>query len=232
MKKFWEKINKGLIIVLLVAVFTRFLGLRWGFPFAFHPDESNMALAITKLNWQTTLNPHFFAYGQFPLYLAYFSILFKNFFLNLKTSGVTFLQAIFWLRFYSALAGVGTVYLVYLIAKKLKQTEKICLLVALLAVFTPGLIQISHFGTTESLLGFFFLTIVYLAILIIEKQKIIYFFWLLLILGLSLGTKITALVFFAPIVFSFFASKSKKYFWLLLLAPFRLTCFSSPGAFL
>jgi len=221
------KNNWPLVIVLSLTLITRFGGLTWCFPFAPHPDEWNMAAAITRLDWHKSLNPHFFAYGQFPLYLSYFSATFYNFIAGIKTRNIDISQAIFFLRFWSATAGTGLVFLVYLISKKLSFRHPVSLVTAVLAVFTPGLIQTSHFGTTESILGFFFLIIIYLTILIIEKQKFVYFFWLSLVLSLSLGTKITALFFFTPVIFSFFASKSKKYFLFLFLTPF-LTLLVSP----
>src|SRR3989344_623977 len=72
----------GILIVLLL-IYTRIIGLDWGLPYAMHPDERNMTNAIQQLhcNWQSLfsnrfsvkecMNPNFFAYGQFPLYVGY-----------------------------------------------------------------------------------------------------------------------------------------------------------------
>src|SRR3989339_301394 len=87
-----------LVIILLIAAILRFYNLTHDAPYFFNPDERNMANAITLFKLpnqlveipecilsqfrisdfgfrisECNLNPHFFAYGQFPLYLAYFS---------------------------------------------------------------------------------------------------------------------------------------------------------------
>ena len=80
-----------LLLILILLFLTRFLFVDWGHGFYFHPDENNMASAVTKLSYHN-LNPHFFAYGQFPLYLGFYS---------LKILGITntFANSIFILRF-------------------------------------------------------------------------------------------------------------------------------------
>src|SRR3989338_7013059 len=122
-------------------------------------------------------NPHFFAYSQFPFYLSFVSDRTVHFIssitnklpvdkTNLNTNEIqttTFPAAIFWLRFYSALSSTLTVLLVYLISRQLF-TFNFSLITANLVAFTPGLIQAAHFGTTESVLTFFFMASVYLSI--------------------------------------------------------------------
>lgn len=199
MKYLLKKINKKLLIILFLAVLLRFGGLNWCLPHTPHPDEWNMAAAVTRLNWENKLNPQFFAYGQFPLYLTYFSARIYNFIPWINIKEIDIQKAVFFLRFWSATAGVGTVYLVYLISKKFLTTGY-SLLATVLAAFTPGLIQIAHFGTTESLLSFFFLLIIYLSFTILEKAKARIFVFLGIVLGLSLATKISALIFTIPIL--------------------------------
>ncbi len=188
--------------ILLITAWCRFGGITWGLPYHFHPDEWNMAAAVTRLSWADRLNPEFFAYGQLPLYLVFFSAKIYNLLPWLKIAAIDLNEAIFFLRFWSALAGVGTVYLVYLISKHLLNSFSLSLMAALLAGLTPGLIQISHFGTTESLLSFFFLAAVYFSLQILEKPTLKNFLGAAVPLGLALGTKISALVFSAPLLLS------------------------------
>ncbi len=63
--------NRRFIFVLVVGliIFTRFFKLNWGDNFFFNPDENNMATSVMKMN-PKDLDPHFYAYGQFPLYLT------------------------------------------------------------------------------------------------------------------------------------------------------------------
>jgi hypothetical protein len=191
----------ALLVILLTSGVLRFAGLSWGLPYYFHPDEWNMANAVSQLSWEDKLHPHFFAYGQLPLYLAYFSARIYNLLPWIALPQISRSEATFFLRFWSALAGVGIVYLVYLIAKRFLTTNY-CLLAALLAAFTPGLIQIAHFGTTESLLSFFFLATVYFSLNILEKPNWKNFLGTAVFLGLALGTKISAATFSAPLFFA------------------------------
>jgi len=61
------------VFLIFSCLFTRFYKLDWGNGFFFHPDENNMATSLSQLN-SKNLNPHFFAYGQFPLYLGFYSL--------------------------------------------------------------------------------------------------------------------------------------------------------------
>lgn len=192
--KFWEN-KKGLLVILFLAAFVRFVGLSWGLPYHFHPDEWNMAAAITRLTLENKLDPQFYAYGQFPLYLARFSArIFKN--------TVTTAEGIVFLRFWSALAGLGTVYFVYLISKRFLTTYY-SLLATVFSVFTPGLIQIAHFGTTESFLSFFFLAVIYFSLKALDQPSLKNFLLAAFFLGLALGSKITAVIFGLPLFLAF-----------------------------
>lgn len=177
-----------------------------------------------------SLNPHFFAYGQFPLYLAFVSDQTTSVILNsfqhlnpqqdkipkqIRDSNILstdFSSAIFWLRFYSALSSTLIVLAVYKLTKLLMPMQHtIWLLASLITAFIPSLIQSSHFGTTESLLAFFFIYSTYLSVLLYQlfsshqkKQKKLLkkvftcIFLLSLSIGLALGSKFTGLFFLVP----------------------------------
>ncbi len=242
-----------LLTILLVAGFLRFFNLMHDYPYFFNPDERNMATAITQFRLPNkllqipscligqirqnptdlskqditlkncNLNPHFFAYGQFPLYLAFFSNQFVKPFANNIFSQTTieqkilttnFPSAIFWLRFWSATTSTLTVLLVYLITNMLTNKRaslelgdwklEIGFLAAIFVAFSPGLIQSAHFGTTESLLTFFFLTSFYLSIKFLSLSHLSnlkclkYLFSLSFVIGLATATKFTGLFFLAP----------------------------------
>jgi len=246
----------------------------WGNGFFFHPDERNMAVAIAQMRVEDNLHPHFFAYGQFPLYLVYFSYQITQFILNLwhlpsitqllnySITSVPFGHGVFWLRFWSALASTLTIPVVYLIMKELtnkhqtpnykSQTStkhqitnlkkkrglsdylkignwklfenwklsrgagsrfagEIGNYAALLVAFTPALIQAAHFGTTESLLTFFFMLIIYLSLKFLKTENLKYLLLMGIASGIAMGTKVSAAFFvFAPILSIIIVSKNKK----------------------
>ena len=131
-------------LILVGALVLRVYKLDWGNGYFFHPDENNMAWGINRLgagNW----NPHFFAYGQFPLYLGYLTIRLLGW-----DNGMS--QAMMVLRGWSVVWSVLTVWGIMKLTQSLTENSRLSLVAGLLACFVPGLIQIAHFGTTESLL--------------------------------------------------------------------------------
>ena len=202
--------------IILIAGLTRFYNIMWGNGYYFHPDENNMARAVVEMSAQRSLDPHFYAYGQIPLYLAFFSaqviysinnIIFTIFNVpsdNFFVSSVKFQDAIFWLRFYAAISGMLIVYFSYRIARKIMPVA-FSLLAAFLISFIPGMIQFSRFGTTENLLTALFLVIIGFSMTLIrsgtQKKVSIQDISLLGILfGLSVGIKLSSLYFIFPIL--------------------------------
>ncbi len=210
--------KKFIIIVLLSLLFyTRFIGLDWGLPYPMHPDERNMAVAIQQLscsrlptNYQqltTCLNPHFFAYGQFPLYLAYGGIQLSHLIWGANTQP-TYIEATMALRILSALSSVLLVLVLMkimrlLVPKKSLSTLNFKLLAFIFLIFQPYAIQFAHFGTTESLLMLFFALIVYFSLKLIANRysPLVTILFLGLFSGLALGTKMSSLIFLAIPVF-------------------------------
>src|SRR3989339_416530 len=156
-----------LLLVFVILLLTRLIGLNWGQPFYFHPDENNMAVALASLKCQNVFdlkncfNPHFYAYGQLSLYLG--KLLLPVF--HSPHYSLRFLSA-----FYSIIGGL----IFYKLIKRDFKSSVHGLIGLLLYVFSPVLIQLSHFGTTESLL-------------ILLMILALYFRKKLLILGLIIG---------------------------------------------
>lgn len=213
--KFLKKSKKVffLLLIFFLGVFIRFYNLDWGLPYPFHPDERNMTEAITRLE-RNKLDPEFYAYGQFPLYLAYFTgTIFWSLIKGEAVESLSFTQATLALRFWSAFFSVMTLVVGYLIAKKLFEKEIYHFLSLILLVFTPGLIQIAHFGTTESILAFCFLAVVFFSLKILEKPSFRNFLGAAGLFGIALGTKISAATFFAPFVLASFFQILKQKKW-------------------
>lgn len=179
------------LFLFTLTLFSRFYRLNWDNGFSFHPDENNMALSVFQMSWKN-LNPNFFAYGQFPLFLTFFTTP-KH---DLTTITLT-------LRFWSAFFSSLSIFIFYFIGKKIFISSKYALLFYLFLIFTPGLIQLSHFGTTESILIFVFSANLWLSFLVYDHpfQKK-YLFLLSVTSGIGLATKISALTLTIPFFFS------------------------------
>lgn len=200
-----------LAIILTLALTWRLIKIDWGQGYYFHPDENNMARAVINLDQDQ--NPHFFAYGQLPLFLALFLLRSGQYcsgLINLNWS-INFGSAILALRLVSILAGTVSVYLIYQIGKKLINTPG-GLIAAAEGAFLPGLIQASHFGTTETLLTCWGLLILNLSLDLYQQKNKKYFFYIGIVLGLGLATKISAALFaLAPIMATIGLIHQQKY---------------------
>lgn len=239
-------------LLVLILVYTRFVNLHWGLPYPMHPDERNMAVAIEQLNCNSKLtecfNPHFFAYGQLPLYLSYGGIQLVHLISGISLRP-TFIEATIALRTLSALSSLGlVVYLLLLVRLFFPLKRKLYpfhLIVALL-FFTlqPYAIQFAHFGTTESILMLFYTAIVYYSLHMLryrhDDTPLPLTLVLALISGLALGTKVSSLLFLAlPLLvylYLFFTKKKKVHHLvstiLFILVTFLVFVLSSPHTLL
>jgi len=187
-----KKINGKVFIIFIfwlliigLLVYSRFVNLGWGLPYPMHPDERNMANAIQQLKSADMFNPHFFAYGQFPLYLGYLIAYFLK------------LEATISLRIISAVASIFNAIIIIKIIKFITKKESylLSLISYLLIIFSPYAIQFSHFGTTESLLMLFYSLIVYLSMQMLERRTTYAVVWLALVSGLAIATKVSSMTF-------------------------------------
>ena len=206
-----QKINRSLVIcfwllVIGLLVYTRFINLGWGLPYPMHPDERNMANAIQSLNCKISIreladcfNPHFFAYGQFPLYLGYLIVWVSKGLRNFGKLAITFDEAVMSIRIISAAASIINVFVIVKIVESLSKVKlkNQKLLVALIAIFSPFFIQFSHFGTTESLLMLFYSLIIYYSIRLSERPTAYEIVRLGLFSGLAVATKVSSILFLA-----------------------------------
>ncbi len=138
MAKYLKRSNSILIVILIVSFLLRVWGINFGFPFFLHPDETKivekaitMAFGFKEAIFAGDLkffDPNFYFYPSFLTYLLMFNILgLKVIFLILKflTLGkVTFALVskplfYFLARLISVLFGTATIYLTYLLGKRI-----------------------------------------------------------------------------------------------------------------
>jgi hypothetical protein len=226
-----------LITIFLVGGFLRFYNLNWDQGYSFHPDERNIANAVSQIHFFNQLNPKFFAYGSLPIYLYrltgdFLTIITHN---QAWTNDWGFINLIG--RFFSALFSTLTLILVFLLAKKGGLNQWISLVAAFFTAFSPSLIQTAHFGVTESMLVFWLILISIISLNLIENPNLKNYFMIGIILGLAIATKISALSFtIVPLAIQFlYHFKFLKNYLLLFfsfLIAFITFTFFSPYVFL
>ncbi|MDP3982952.1 MAG: hypothetical protein Q8Q65_02655, partial [bacterium] len=157
-----------LIVILLLAVVLRLYGLDWDQGQHLHPDERFLTMVINNTEFpnslveyfvvgKSSLNPNnvgygFFVYGTVPLFITKLVATISN----MHNYGDITLVG----RLLSALFDVGTVYLVYVIARFIVSSSgsRINRRLPLVATFFYAIsvlpIQLSHFLAVDTFLTF------------------------------------------------------------------------------
>lgn len=204
-----------ILLFLIVGLIFRFYNLGWGSPFFFHPDERNIASAVTQLSFPREMNPHFFAYGSLPIYAIYLLGIIINLVASLfhivpieQVLHVSFETAIFASRIFSSFLSIFTAVLTYKVASfyKGKYTRFLAFVFSLLSV---GYLQYAHFGTFEMWLTFFTLLLFYSQLIFIKTKSETHFFMSALLIGVLISIKISSVV-LLPIIFLVVAIQQLK----------------------
>lgn len=169
------------ILVALGAVFS-FIGLNWDQGFFLNWDERQIGWSAAQIKWPHQLNPHFFKYGSFPIYLI--SII--GHILNLATKTTdwtTWQNGVYIGRFLSASLAILLILLTYKITRTLigsKDSFTLSpaswrgkwapLLAAFLTATSVGLIQHAHFATFQIFLTFESLLLFYLCLKLMKPS--------------------------------------------------------------
>jgi hypothetical protein len=204
----WQPI--ALAGILLVAAFFRFYGLAWDGGYLLHPDERKIVLVASGLAWpssllqffssESPLNPKFFAYGSFPIYLLRaLSILAPHTAYNVPWREDYFVALGMLGRVLSGLFDLGTMAVIFFLGRRLYNATVGLIASACVAV-TVLHIQLSHFYAVDTLLTLLVVATVFFAARYAEMGKRRDFLLMSGGLGLALATKITAAPLIVPVV--------------------------------
>lgn len=207
-------------IILGLAACLRWKGLAWDSGYLFHPDERQILLVVSNLQIpsnpldlfspSSSLNPKFFAYGSFPIYLLHLLAPFAP-----PTNIVgpwADDQLARWVllgRWLSGLFDLGSISLIYALGRKVYNAG-VGLIAAACVAVTVLHIQLSHFYAVDTVLTFFTLATLYCAFRVAtntitaDKRKSFAHEKILcgISLGLALATKITAFILVFPILYA------------------------------
>lgn len=195
----------------------------------FHPDERQIMYQVVKLSWPTSwaqffdqahspLNPHFFAYGTFPLYLLA-SI--GHLLSHISPALADFAHLTLTGRFLNALFDTGTILLTAWLALLLtsdpapdranalravsfarsNRNWSVALLAAACVAFTPFEVQQAHFYTVDTILLFFVMLTILACVKLVRTERVVR--WSLVAglgYGLALATKFSAAPLAVPLL--------------------------------
>src|SRR5689334_1395965 len=203
----------------LLGLLLRLYGLNWDQGNSFHPDERQILFHVAALSWPhsfaqflnpelSPLNPRFFAYGSFPMYLLAFvgTIFLPSHAINAPDS---FFPLTLIGRVISAIFDTGTVILTgwlgLLLSRDTTPSRRygwwMAWLAAALVAFTPFQLQLSHFYAVDTMLLFFVVLTLLACVALVDTEKPVR--WLIVIgiaYGLALATKFSAAPLAVPIV--------------------------------
>jgi len=224
-----------LLLILALALFLRLYGLDWDRGFLFHPDERQLLVVTDDLSFpwppdwslllspQSPWNPKFFAYGSLPIYLLRAcASLAGQFDPNLATIQSIHLVG----RALSVLFDVGTVFLIYHLGRKL-YNRLVGLLAAALVTLTVLHIQLAHFFTVDSLLAFFVVLTVLLAVDLVRKPSFGRGLLVGIAWGMALASKVSAAPLLAVVALAWLfgaLTQSPGRSWLLALGKALIGC--------
>ena len=153
--------------MLAIGAALRFYGVDWGLPYRFHVDEHQYVVRSTiayleRILFEGDLNPRLSTYGPIPLYTLIatrsMALVAAAWWQGLAVTAGYLAGEHVWLtyvlgRSISALGSVATIYLFYVIGRRLYD-HATGLLAATLVATTVSLVQAAHFFTVDSLLIF------------------------------------------------------------------------------
>ncbi|HET7076363.1 MAG TPA: glycosyltransferase family 39 protein [Chloroflexia bacterium] len=177
-----------LAVILLLGGAARFWNLNWDQgAFTFYPDEAEYNRAALQLF--PNLNPHFFNYGTFPIYLYRLTAAILHHLTGVDWTALERFALIG--RAYSALASTLTILVVYAAGRRLWNAWAGVLAAGLLAGAALA-IQSAHFGTVDTILTLEAALMLLVSLHLAADGGRRWYVLAGIILGLGLATKLTA----------------------------------------
>lgn len=194
-----------LFILVLAGGFMRFFSVNWDGGYEGHPDEANLVDAALRLRFPDQLDPQFYSYGGFQIYMMRFTAeLLRLFTGNNEWVTEEYAMTVAG-RVVTATLATISIYLFYILLKKFFP-KKYAIVGTGFAAFAVGFIQYAHYSISDTPLYTFLLSICIFSVNAIRVSH--WKNWLILgvFSGLALGTKTTAISFMIIPCVSWFIS--------------------------
>ena len=214
-----------LLAILAVALALRLYGINWDSGFGFHPDERSIYMRAgcmydvlteaaghqsclrdfpemesgipglkTFFNAErSSLNPHWFPLGSVLIYVLVLSRSVIELFTNISALDMRYVG-----RPLSALFDVGTVFMVFLLGRKMF-SQKVGLLGAAFTALAVIHIQNSHFYRPETISAFFLMASFWAMLRMVERGRLRDSLLLGALVGLAMAPKVSVLPLVLPL---------------------------------
>ncbi len=201
----WPVASYLAVAIVICGGLIRFYGLNFGLPSNFHPDEVPKVNAIGRMIASHSFDPQYFLHPSLLLYSSYFvNTVFHWFGMEGSFLQTAFLAG----RTVSALAGTISIYLVYVIGKRLYGSSTGIIAAVCLAGF-PLHVTCSRYMKEDALLVCMVLWCVATMLKAVQEGRVGYLLFAGLIAGFSASSKYTGMLSAAIIIAApFLRSKS------------------------
>ncbi len=191
-----------ILLLLVGATITRLFGINWDQGYYLHPDERMIFLVAHRLAWpqslieffqtQSPLNPKFFAYGSWPIYLLRGSFSLTGL---LRPDLAAYSESYLVGRTLSVLFDLGTIIFLIKIGQQLGGNKKTAFWSGLFYALAVLPVQLAHFYTVDTLLTFFIVGTIFFSYQFIDQPNKKPLIWSGIFFGMALASKISALPF-------------------------------------
>jgi YYY domain-containing protein len=182
------------------AAILRLVGLNWDEGTHLHPDERFLTSVVTDMRWPdnfadayfaeatSTLNPRntnhpFFVYGDLPV----IAVKWVSVALHQAAYDEVYLVG----RVLAAMADLGTLSVLVLLARRLYRDRRITALAALLYAFAALPIQQSHFFVVDNFSAFFAMAALYWMVRVTDGDRFRDYLITGVLMGLALASKVS-----------------------------------------
>ena len=223
-----------LLLIVAVALLLRLNGLNWDSGYGFHPDERSLYMRAgcmydlltqrpgyesclsdhpdiepglpgvrTLLDFdRSPLNPHWFPLGSVLIYALVFCRSVIELFTDIGALDMRYVG-----RALSALADVGSVFMVYLLGRRMYGRlygPWVGLLAAALVAFAVIHIQNSHFFRPETFTAFWILAVFWAILQVMERRRLRDSLLLGLLTGMAFAPKVSILPILLPLALCYY----------------------------
>lgn len=200
------KYHFWLAVILFFSFLLRITNFNWDSSYSFQPDERMIGFVVEKLNWDlqnffssnSKMNPEFFAYGSFPIYLLW---IVKGSFVFFFAQWLMFDEILNLGRVISAFFDTLSVLIIFVLVKQIanKNGNRIAFFSAGIYAIMVLPIQLSHYYAVDTLLNLGFWTGLFLTIYYGRKRSKFRLALLAGVIGMTVATKITGIIIVLPI---------------------------------